>query len=240
MAHRTDIMKISGYGNADSLSAWWWLWLPLAGAIGILAVEYLFPANARGWIVSERGLVEFLHIVIPLASTILALRLLLRPQHRRYRWLWIWLVLASLGSFYVAGEEASWGQHYLRWATPESWQAVNDQGETNLHNTSSWFDQKPRMLLELGIVIGGIVIPLAALKWPAIRRVRFGIILPPMLCLPSTVLAELTRLSERVLDVVQPGTQLFTRASEVQETYFYVFILLYLIVLGRRLRAAPG
>lgn len=240
MAHRTEVMKISGHGDADSLSAWWWLWLPLAGVIGILAVEYLFPVHARGWIVSERGLVESLHVVIPLASTILALRLLLMPQHRRYRWLWIWLALATLGSFYIAGEEASWGQHYLRWATPESWQAVNDQGETNLHNTSSWFDQKPRILLELGIVIGGIVIPLAALKRPAIRRVRFGIILPPMLCLPSAVLAELTRLSERVLGVVQPGTQLFTRASEVQETYFYVFILLYLIVLGRRLRTAPG
>ncbi len=31
------------------------------------------------------------------------------------------------------------------------------------------------------------------------------------------------------------GVQLFHRASEVQELYFYLFILLYLIVLYRRL-----
>lgn len=237
MAHQSEVIKIDGQGDTDSLSAWWWLWLPFAGVIGILAAEYLFPVNARTWVVSERGFVEFLHVIIPLVSTILALRLLLMPQQRRHRGLWVWLALAALGSFYITGEEASWGQHYLQWTTPESWQAINDQGETNLHNTSSWFDQKPRMLLELGIIIGGIVVPLVALKRPSIRRTQLGIILPPLLCLPSAALAELTRLSERVLDIVQPNTQLFSRASEVQETYFYVFILLYLIVLGRRLRA---
>src|SRR3546814_4167282 len=54
----------------------------------------------------------------------------------------------------MAGEEASWGQHYAGWLTPDNWQALNDQGETNLHNTSSWLDQKPRTLLEIGVIVG--------------------------------------------------------------------------------------
>src|SRR3546814_9825984 len=73
--------------------------------------------------------------------------------------------------------EASWGQHYAGWLTPENWQALNDQGETNLHNTSSWLDQKPRTLLEIGVIVGGILIPMLALRRPALREGRFAIFL---------------------------------------------------------------
>ena len=85
------------------------------------------------------------------------------------------------------------------------------------------------------MIVGGIVIPLAALRWPAIRRTRLAVILPPFLCLPSAVIAEAVRMSERALSVLAPGTTLFERASEVQELYFYLFILLYMIVLRQRL-----
>ena len=54
----------------------------------------------------------------------------------------------------------SWGQHFLGWESSEFWQDINDQSETNLHNTSSWLDQKPRLILEIGVMVGGIVIPL--------------------------------------------------------------------------------
>ncbi len=72
-------------------------------------------------------------------------------------WLNLWVPLVTLACFYFAGEELSWGQHLFGWATPEYWNTINDQGETNLHNISSWFDQKPRMLLELFVLYGGIV-----------------------------------------------------------------------------------
>ncbi len=166
-------------------------------------------------------------------------RMLALVRVRRQPLLWAWLALAALGSLYIAGEEASWGQNYIGWGTPEGWQALNDQNETNLHNTSSWLDQKPRTLLELGVIVGGILIPLAALRWPAIRRARLAIILPPFLCLPSAVIAEAVRMSERALDALAPGSAWFERASEVQELYFYLFILLYLIALSRQLHSEP-
>ena len=219
-----------------AMSRLWWLWLPVAVVLALFAWPQAFPAGYRAWIGGERGALELLHVLIPLASLVLAGRMLVLTQVRRQPLLWAWLALAALGSLYIAGEEASWGQHYLGWATPEGWQALNDQNETNLHNTSSWLDQKPRALLELGVIVGGIAIPLAALRWPAIRRARLAIILPPFLCLPSAVIAEAVRMSERALSALAPGTTLFERASEVQELYFYLFILLYLIVLRRRLR----
>ena len=238
MAERITQTRTAPPGDPVRLSSLWWLWLPIAAILAQLAVDNLFPPGARNLVNSEQGLVEFLHVVLPFAGMLVALRMLFMPEQRQHSWLWLWLALAAAGSFYIAGEEASWGQHYLQWATPESWQAVNDQGETNLHNTSSWFDQKPRTLLEIGIVIGGILIPLAALKRPAIRRLRLAIIFPPFICLPSAVLAEAARATERLLPLLSPGTLVFSRASEVQETYFYFFILLYLIVLRRRLLAA--
>ncbi|MHA1152297.1 MAG: hypothetical protein ACTSQ7_06455 [Alphaproteobacteria bacterium] len=218
-----------------ALSRFWWLWLPVAVVLTLLAWPQAFPVSYRTWVGGEQGALELLHVLIPLASLMLAGRLLVLARVRRQPLLWVWLALATLGSLYIAGEEASWGQNYLGWGTPEGWQALNDQNETNLHNTSSWFDQKPRVLLELGVIVGGIVIPLAALRWPAIRRARLAIILPPFLCLPSAVIAEVVRMSERALSALAPGTTLFERASEVQELYFYLFILLYLIELRRRL-----
>jgi hypothetical protein len=222
------------------MASFWWLWLPLGSAGLLLGWAQLFPAGYDTWIGGELGALELLHVVIPLASLVLALRMLALPEVHRHRLLWLWLGLAALGSLYIAGEEASWGQHYFGWLTPEAWQAVNDQAETNLHNTSSWLDQKPRSLLELGVIFGGIVIPLAALRWPGIRRNRFAIVLPPLVCLPSAVVAEFARMSERALDAFAQGAVLFTRASEVQELYFYLFILLYLIALRQSLRSEAG
>ncbi len=225
-------------GGAAAMPRFWWLWLPVAVVLALFAWARAFPAGYGAWVGGERGALESLQLLILLASLVLAGRMLVLAQVRRQPLLWAWLALAALGSLYIGGEEASWGQHYFGWETPESWQGLNDQNETNLHNTSSWLDQKPRALLELGVIVGGILIPLAALRWPAIRRTRLAILLPPLLCLPSAVIAEAVRMSERALSALAPGTTLFERASEVQELYFYLFILFYLIALRGRLRSA--
>ncbi len=237
MVESTESPETATAREVGTLSALWWLWLPLAGALALLALPQISRAGYEAWVAGERGALEFLHVAVPLASLVLALSLLARPEVRGRRLLQLWLGLAALGSLYVAGEEASWGQHYLQWSTPEYWQTVNDQGETNLHNTSSWLDQKPRGLLEIGVVIGGILIPLAALRWPQIRRSRLAIILPPMVCLPSALIAEFAAVSERILNLFGVAGGVFYRTSEIQEMYFYLFILLYLIVLRRRLLA---
>lgn len=47
----------------------------------------------------------------------------------------VWLAGFSLMCFLALGEEASWGQHYLGYETPDALAAVNVQNEMNLHNT---------------------------------------------------------------------------------------------------------
>ena len=124
MVETTKPLAAGPAQNSEAMPALWWLWLPLGGAFVLLACAQLYPAAYEAWVAGERGALEFLHVVIPLACLALALRMLTMPEVRR-RWpLWLWLALAALGSLYVAGEEASWGQHYFGWATPETWQAV--------------------------------------------------------------------------------------------------------------------
>lgn len=246
MAEHAHPAPIAAIPDPERMSAMWWLVLPIGGALGLIMWSNMAPSSYVRWMGGEQGVLEGLHVLIPAASALLALRLLRTALRRRHMPLSLWLGAAALGSIFIAGEEASWGQHYLQWTTPEQWQAINDQAETNLHNTSSWLDQKPRTLLEIGIVFGGILIPLAALRWPGIRRSRLAVILPPAVCLPSAVLAEVAKFWERVQGATGADAILFHRPSEIQEAYFYVFILLYLIVLGRRLSAqdvtaaAPG
>ena len=230
-----DTIEGAAGGQPERLSPWWWLVLPLAAAASLSLIAHAAPEFYVRWIGAERGLLELSQLLLALGACGVALRTLLLPRVRRRRVLAAWIAVAVVSCFYIAGEEASWGQHYFDWQTPDYWSTVNDQGETNLHNLSSWLDQKPRALLELGVVLGGIVVPLAALWRPRIRGLPGAVILPPLLCLPAAVLAEFARFSERILDSMGYQVYPFHRPSEVQEFYFYLFVLLYLITLRRRL-----
>ena len=221
--------------NPESLPPWLYLWLPLAAAAVLMVIGHVDLQFYEVYIGSEVGALETAQVVIPLISAVFCLRILSLPGARRDGLILTWIVLALLGSIYLAGEEASWGQHYVGWATPEGWQALNDQGETNLHNTSSWLDQKPRTLLELGVIVGGIVIPLLALFRPGLRQGRFAVFLPPLVCLPVALLAEISKGWERLQSAGLWDITLFQRASEIQELYFALFILFYLIVFRKRL-----
>lgn len=223
--------------HPDRLPAWLCLWLPLAIAVALVLAWHLAPRFYEAWLARETGLLEASHVLIPLVSAIYCLRILALAEARQDRLVFVWIVLGLLGSLYMAGEEASWGQHYAQWGTPEGWQAINDQGETNLHNTSSWLDQKPRTLLEIGVIVGGIVIPLLALWRPSIREGRFALLLPPLACLPVAVIAEVARMWERLQSDGLWDAVLFYRASEVQELYFSLFILFYLVVFRHRVLA---
>lgn len=65
----------------------------------------------------------------------------------------LWCFLLFLGSLYYALEECSWGQNYFQWATPEWMMSLNDQGETNIHNTSNLFDHVPRLILNILTIV---------------------------------------------------------------------------------------
>ena len=144
-----------------------------------------------------------------------------------------WLLVLIAGAAYFALEELSYGQHLFGWGTPEGMRELNDQEETNLHNMHAIFDQVPRGLLTLGILVGGIVLPLY--RWirsqPLTESARFYWQWPTMDCVTIGLLVILMRPIFSLLetDVVNTG--------ETKEQFFALFILLYCISLHNRLRA---
>jgi hypothetical protein len=218
------------------VSPWFSLVAPALAFAAIFATAVLAPDFHRRWMEGELGAIELFQVALLALAFLASLRLLRFPAVRLDPMLCAWVLLLAAGSFYVLGEEKSWGQHFAGWTTPEWWTVVNDQGETNLHNTTSWFDQKPRLILELGVIFGGLVHPL--LVWcnrPLQLGRRWWWLLPTRRCVPSAIMAELGAMPERV------GAMelLPLRSSEVQELFFYFFIAVYGLSLGARLQDAP-
>ncbi len=147
-----------------------------------------------------------------------------------------WLFVMILGSAYFALEEISYGQHMFGWGTAETWKELNDQDETNLHNVHAIFDQVPRALLTLGILIGGIILPL----YRHFRGIqlghdnRFYWQWPTLDCLTIGLLVILIRPALSLVDVE------FINTGEMKENLFALFILLYCISIHTRLKQLAG
>jgi len=214
-----------------------WLWIPLLiFALQILAGLQLSYEDYMIYLGNERsGALELSQAAIMALAFFLAVQILFHKKLIRFSWLWYWILIAALGSFYVVGEELSWGQHWFRWETSEYWSAINRQNETNLHNNSSWFNQRPRSVLEIGIVVFGIILPLISYFKPNFISEKMLIIIPTMVLMPTAIIVVLSRRSEQVFELLGSSFKLYPRAHEVQEFYYYFFILFYLIVIKQRL-----
>ncbi|MCG8326000.1 MAG: hypothetical protein MI673_10825 [Thiotrichales bacterium] len=221
------------------LPAWLSLWLPVLCVFSLLGINLVAPEFYRAWIEQENGFVELATPAILIAGIYHGVQAVRRNKPVLPGWIRGWIVIIILACFYFAGEELSWGQQIYGWTTPERLTEINDQNETNFHNTSSWFDQKPRLVLELWVLIGGVILPLG--QWLNKTGYAYGSwrywFWPSAVCLPSAVIAILIRVPERIKDVF--GLQPYSyelRWSEIQELYFAAFLSLYLLSIHQRLR----
>ncbi len=206
-------------------------------ALYALFMFYAFtqPSVLKG----ELGLLENTQTVILIISLALAVRLAFQKSEKWLRW---WLILISVGLFYLLTEETSWGQHYFGWQMGGIFESINDQGENNIHNSSSWFDQKPRAILLFGMILGTIVHPL-------MKRFRNGRglfdnpwwLAPTLVCLGPVIFSQIGAIPERIddLNMFSFSAQAYTggyRSSEMEEVYMYLFFVAYLLSLGHRLK----
>lgn len=215
---------------------WWWLGIPLLVALFAVGTYQLAPHFYLRYVLPEGyGLLEISHFFIPLFGLFIAASLLLMPFVRARPFVFTVAPIAALSCLYIAGEEMSWGQHFFHWNTPEYWAIVNRQEETNLHNTYAIFEKTPRSILETGIFIGGLIVPLAAMFYPWLRACRASLFLPADALVPTALGAFLFKLLDRAQQLGLVDT-ILQRPSETIETYLYFFILAYLIVYARRIK----
>jgi hypothetical protein len=221
----------------------WWLGLP----VGFYLFRYLVHILAdsglglESWFLGELGIVENLTVVILAAALVLSIGALGRGRALPDPSLRVFLVIFSLGVLYFAGEEASWGQHWFGWQTGEFFQQVNDQRETNFHNTSVWLDRVPKSLLSLAIFIGGIVMPLYfhfAKKGHRLRT-RFWWACPGLHCLPTAIIATTATWPSKI-ERFTGWHFYFDQAQEVKELFIAWFILLFILSLRARLHERFG
>ena len=219
-----------------------WFWLPLGLVAGQVMARYFLSGEMYAkYFGGEDGIVELLTPVVLLPAIVIGVKLILNmrtylPTLNSQ----LWLAMVTLGAFYMAGEEISWGQWLFYWDTPETFAAINDQNETNLHNTSSLFDQKPRLLLELWVLAGAIRAWYLNFKgktddagttafwfWPTLPLAWLGL------------LSALVMMPERMMDWwdIIPPSPFDIRVTETQELVLGVYLSLFLASAYTRLKA---
>ena len=82
---------------------------------------------------------------------------------------------------------------------------------------------------------GGILFPLLQKYRPGTLPEKFALIYPPAELIIVALLVIGPDLMDELASTV--GIHLFERVSEVQETYMFYFVLLYLVILRRRILA---
>ena len=224
--------------NKD-LSKILWLLVPISVAILPYAAR-ISSLDTDRFMYGELGLIENLTVIFLLVAIIVSILFLISGNNSNFAIFRAWMILFLIGCTYYAGEEISWGQHFFGWSTPDEWSSVNDQQETNLHNTSALFDQIPRTLLSVAALIGGVLMPVY-------RRFKHHVpnadsiydwVWPTHVCLPAALLALLVSWHEkayRSLGIEIPAV-LNIRAGETKECLLALFMMMYALSIWYRNR----
>jgi len=227
--------------NEYELKSWLWLWLPVVLFILIFGSALISEYVHDTFFAGELGFIELATPLMLVPAIISGFVIFINREKLVTQQLGHWILLVTLACIYIAGEEISWGQQLVGWGTPEWVNEVNDQRETNLHNTSSWFDQKPRVLLEIFVLVGGIFLPIKR-KLQGINLPRDSWqywLYPTMVCLPAAILAIFSRMPERMNLFDMSEYIVDIRTSEIQELYFAIFLMIYLLSIRKRLELSP-
>jgi hypothetical protein len=115
--------------------------LPIAILGCLLALKLVRPGLYSRYVMHEDGPVENLQAVFFLASSVLCFLCWRLSRDRHSGLVSIGFLSAAAMFFFVFGEEISWGQRILGFATPEGLAGINRQDELSLHNLDAVQDK---------------------------------------------------------------------------------------------------
>lgn len=236
----------NGKNGVKDLSPVLWLGLPLLS----LAICWLSPLLGYSrWfrlMIGEAGLLEGATVVFLLPAILLALLIFRRRRELPRGVGWV-MLLAGLAALYFAGEESSWGQHYLGFETPASVAKVNRQEEFNLHNIRGWgiCNNVPRQLM-LAACIGGAILPLALHGRRQARAGAWYWLIPTTRLVAVSLLASLSTVPEKLFKAFAPNLpqdgylfMAFVKpGGEFKEYCFAMVMMFYLLSVYSRMRRA--
>ena len=145
-----------------------------------------------------------------------------------------WLAF-TVGCVFVTGEEVSWGQRIFHWTTPESFRAINRQGETTLHNIRTVLNGVNAVLL-----VGGLY---GAAGWLVIDRYeqrrqrpldRAWLFVPPVFLSSAFLVVFVYKFSR--FTVFRSSKYTIVRLGEYAEICFAFGLAAFAIFVYSRLR----
>lgn len=102
-------------------------------------------------IIQEDHLLEYLQFLFCFATSIYSFRVFMKlKKHKQYLEALLFLAF-SIGMFFVAGEEISWGQRILGIQTPFALKGVNVQNEITVHNLKPFHYLLPVVYICIGL-----------------------------------------------------------------------------------------
>ena len=233
--NRTDL-------TGGELSLFTWAVMPFALLILLVIWTFTIPEMVPEAFLDDLeggGIVEHGTVIFLMGAVFAGVWTLIRYRRALPNKLIVaYVLLWTIAALFFAGEEASWGQHYFNWESPAIFKHLNKQQETNIHNMSSWFNQKPRLLVETCVMITGILLPLLRLKrrrMPPPSSMHYWI-WPTFVCLPVTMLLIWLRVLEIVLKV-SIGSEfmlLSFGSAEYREYNLAIFFFIFLMSIASR------
>jgi hypothetical protein len=204
-------------------------------AVLSLVMHTPFRAIFR-WITAEDSILEWGQFLFVFVSSMIFLRIGLRLVRTGQPLVGCFYMLLSLASLFVAGEEISWGQRVFGWGTPEELDAINHQGETNVHNIRT-----VQQLFGFVVMFGGMYgafAPLAFAKlWGNRPRGSLSFLAVPPLFLSTAFLMPFSYRLFRL--VVWPDTDYtVVKFGEAPELCLYFGLVLFAYFNLRRLQVA--
>lgn len=214
---------------------------PLLCAGIIFASFYAGPDVYERIAASPVGFQEMITTLFLVFAIIGSFVLLSRPQVRFDRVLRRWISVYAAGLVYFLGEDINWGQYIFGLQPPDFFLERNKEHEINLHNMSSWFNQKPRLVVEAWVFVAGVLVPLG---WSAPRRWTRKFVpdalWPDARSLPLALCSLVLIWPKRVAGFSTEFSWMNIRLSEIQEVFFAYFMLVYLFFLWGRIRAGAS
>jgi hypothetical protein len=185
-------------------------------------------------VTAEDSVLEWLQFCFVLVASLLFARIGIYHLRMQQLGLGILYILIGLAAFFVAGEEISWGQRVFGWGTPETLDAINHQGETNVHNI-----RMVQQLFGFGVMFGSMycaLVPLIRMLAPSRFRLNSltELLVTPLCLVPAFLMPFGYRLFRLV---VWPDTDfIVVKYGEAPELCLYFGLLLFSWLSLRRLR----
>ena len=203
----------------------------LVAAFVALTIAYR-PLYAA--LIEEDGIIESVQIGALVGLAIVGAAIAHRLLTRRRMVLGSLYFLAAAAAVFIFGEEISWGQRILGWATPAELAVLNQQGETNIHNIGHTL--RALNLVMMSVAFVAATLPMVWRLWARdrAREVDEYLLVPPLFLATGFLIAVAYRLVRMAL--IPEARYVVSRFQEVTELAFYAGLLVFAFLALRRLR----